>query len=310
MEALFKPEFVNKYKKLLGDEWEEFLEFSSSSPLPSIRVNTLKISSERLEDRLRDKGYGLQEVPWYRDSYHVFKPRRGLGNTVEHSLGYFYIQDSASMIPPLILNLRRHQKVLDLCASPGSKTTQIAQIMGDTGMIVANDSQRHRMAPLLSNLQRCGVTNTLVTRMDGTKISEKISEEFNRVLVDAPCSGSGVIRKRPEIAKEWSSQCIKGLSKLQKRLVIHGFQSLKRGGILVYSTCSLDPEEDEGVIHHLLREKSNCQVEKVRLSGLETKEGLTHWDGERYPYQVGDSVRIYPQDNDTIGFFLCKVRKI
>ncbi|MFW6117015.1 MAG: NOL1/NOP2/sun family putative RNA methylase [Thermoproteota archaeon] len=309
MADIFKAEFIKKYRKILGEETENFLKASSTSLLPSFRVNTLKIRRRRLRERLENKGYKLREIPWYRKGYIVYKPEVGLGKTLEHSLGYFYLQDSASMIPPLVLNPIEHQKVLDLCAAPGSKTTQIAQMMRNTGMIVANDPQKHRLKPLCSNLQRCGVANTLVTSMDGRDFSGKTKEKFDRVLVDVPCSGSGGIRKRRGIAREWSSQFIKGLSDLQKKLLISGFECLKQGGTLVYSTCSLDPEEDEGVIDYLLRMKNGCKVEKVRVPHLQIREGLREWNGVKYQEGVKNGVRIYPQDNDTIGFFFCKVKK-
>ncbi len=149
-----------------------------------------------------------------------------------------------------------------------------------------------------------------MTGMDGRHFSERVEQKFDRVLVDAPCSGSGTIRKRLEIAKEWSPTILKGLSELQKSLILSGFECLKKGGVLVYSTCSLDPEENEEVVNYLLNQRSDCEIEEARLDGLKARKGLLRWKGKEYQKGMEKCARIYPQDNDTIGFFLSKVRRI
>jgi NOL1/NOP2/sun family putative RNA methylase len=304
---IFKPKFIERYKKILGKEIEKFLQFSSKPLIHAIRANTLKISTKKLIQRLKKKGWEFRQVPWYEDGFWVIKPEYNLGNTLEHSLGYFYVQEAASMLPPLVLKPKQNEIVLDLCASPGSKTTQMAQLMKNTGIIVANDI-KERINPLVANLQRCGVINTIVTRMDGRFFS-KVRQRFDKVLVDAPCSGTGAIRKDYSIAKMWNPNMIKGLSKLQKSLLLAGFDCLTENGVLVYSTCSLEPEENEEVVDLLLKQRENAILEKIKIKNIKLRKALKRWEEKEYDKTISKCVRIYPQDNDTEGFFIAKVRK-
>ncbi len=299
----FKPKFIEKYKKLLGEEINSFLEVSSKLLTKSIRINTLKISKKEFLERM---DWQFKQMSWYEYGFWVLN-ETALGNTIEHSLGYYYIQEAASMIPPLILNPKKHEIILDLCASPGSKTTQIAQMMKNTGIIIANDI-RKRTKPLVANLQRCGVYNTIVTNMDGRRFW-KVEQKFDKVLLDAPCSGTGAIRKNWEIAKMWSENSIRSLSRLQKTLILSAFDCLKEKGILVYSTCSLEPEENEEVINYLLERRKNAKIKKINLKGLKSRPGLTFWNKKEYFKEIKNCIRIYPQDNDTEGFFIAKIEK-
>ena len=305
----FKPKFLEKYGKLLGDELEEFLSISSKPLKKSIRINTLKVSTGYLVERLKSKGWKLKRIPWYKDGFWVENEVFELGNTLEHQLGYFYVQEAASMIPPVVLSPEPGEVVLDLCASPGSKTTQMAQMMRNKGVIVANDV-KDRTTPLVANLQRCGVTNAIVTNMDGRTYGTKCKLEFDKVLIDAPCSSTGAIRKNPEVVRMWNPKMVSGLSRLQKSLIVSGFDCLKEGGVLVYSTCTLEPEENEEVVNYLLRERSNAKIEKVKVEGLKHRKGLVEWEGKEFDTSISKCLRIYPHDNDTEGFFVCKVRKI
>src|SRR3989338_6421238 len=161
----FKPKFIERYSKLT--DWEEFKKISLSFLRRSIRVNTLKISIKELKQRLENK-WDLEQIHWCKEGFwieHSKKERRDIGNLIEHSLGYFYIQEAASMIPPVILEAKPNEIVLDIAASPGSKTTQIAQYMENKGILIANDYTIERMKPLSINLQRCGVTNSIITLM-------------------------------------------------------------------------------------------------------------------------------------------------
>src|SRR3990167_9855374 len=186
----FKEKFVKKYASLT--DIDSFLEFSLKNIRKSIRVNTLKISVNELKKRLKD--YKLTQIPWCKEGFFVEGPRTDLGNLKEHQLGYFYIQEAASMIPPIVLDPKPGEIILDIAASPGSKTTQIAQYMENKGILIANDYTYERMKPLSINLQRCGVTNSIITLMEGQWF-KKSGIEFDRILVDAPCSGTGTIRK-------------------------------------------------------------------------------------------------------------------
>src|SRR3990167_6898055 len=186
-QVVFKPKFIERYSKLT--DWEEFRKSSLSCLRRSIRVNTLKIPIKELKERLENT-WNLEQIPWCREGFwieHVKKERRDIGNLIEHSLGYFYIQEAASMIPPIVLGPKPNEVVLDIAASPGSKTTQIAQYMENNGILIANDYTIDMMKPLSINLQRCGVSNAIITLMEGQWF-KKSGIEFDRILVDAPCS--------------------------------------------------------------------------------------------------------------------------
>ena len=207
----FKPKFIERYSKLT--DWEAFKQCSLSFLRRSIRVNTLKISVNELKKRLTNN-WNLEQIPWCNEGFwieHSKKERRDIGNLIEHSLGYFYTQEAASMIPPIVLEPKPNDIVLDIAASPGSKTTQIAQYMQNKGILIANDYTYERMKPLTMNLQRCGVTNSIITLMEGQWF-RKAGIEFDKVLVDAPCSGTGTIRKSLKTIGIWNPDMVRRLS--------------------------------------------------------------------------------------------------
>ncbi|MBS3132011.1 NOL1/NOP2/sun family putative RNA methylase [Candidatus Woesearchaeota archaeon] len=308
-EIEFKEKFVERYSKLT--DWEEFKACSLSFLRRSIRVNTLKFSVEKLKKRLEGK-WELEQVPWCGEGFWIEhkgigeEKRRDIGNLIEHSLGYFYTQEAASMIPPLVLAPQEHEIILDIAASPGSKTTQIAQYMKNTGVLIANDYTSERMKPLGLNLQRCGVSNAVMTLMQGQWFRNM---EFDRILVDAPCSGTGTIRKSLKTLRMWNPNMVKRLSITQKQLVETAFNILKPGGTMVYSTCSLEPHEDEAVVDFLVNKFENARLEEVNLPGLKRSEPILEFEKEKYSDEIKKCLRIWPQDNDTEGFFVAKIRK-
>jgi NOL1/NOP2/sun family putative RNA methylase len=216
------------------------------------------------------------------------------------------VQEAASMIPPLVLQPQPNDIVLDMCASPGSKTTQMAAMMENTGLLIANDYKGMRLQSLGINLQRSGLTNTVLTLLDGTKFRDF---QFDKILVDAPCSGTGTIRKSLKTITMWNAGMITKLAKQQKKLLENAFKNLKEGGELVYSTCSVEPEEDEGVVDFLIKKYDNAEIVPVKLPGLKTSPPIMSFNGVEYHESLKHSLRIWPQDNDTEGFFVCKVRK-
>ncbi len=217
----FKPRFIEKYSKLI--DFEEYKKAVSKFPRKSIRVNTLKISAEELLPSLEEKGWKCEQVPWCEDGYYIEhnEKRRDIGNMEEHTKGYFFVQKSVSMIPSLALSPKEGEKVLDLCAAPGGKTTHIAALMENKGMIVANENDSYRINGLIANLERCGVMNTTVTKMSVFDVKDN----FDKILLDAPCSGSGLIkgetRRSSKLLKEWNQKYIEGMGKVQKRMIWH-----------------------------------------------------------------------------------------
>lgn len=300
-----------KLKRWLQERYERMLEdfkelLSVREPLPSIRLNTLKVNAQELLIQLKARGWVVEPMQWYEHGYWVKEPSE-VGNTIEHKLGYVYAQEASSMLPPLVLNPELDSTVLDLCAAPGSKTTQLAQLMQNSGAIVANDVNSKRIKALCSNLQRCGVMNTLVTQMDGRKFAQ-LNYSFDYVMVDAPCTASGTFRWSPKVLQQLSLDTIRRCSQLQRALLLAGFDCLKAGGKLVYSTCSLEPEENEAVVNWLLS-KREAKLLRVKINRFKTRKGLTEWQGLSFDPSLKRCARVYPQDNGTDGFFLALLKR-
>ncbi|MFH1636947.1 MAG: RsmB/NOP family class I SAM-dependent RNA methyltransferase [Candidatus Woesearchaeota archaeon] len=295
-EPKWKEKFIERYSKLT--DIDIFLE-TSLKPLPkTIRVNTLKATVEEMKQRMK-----LTPIPWCKEGFTT--EGFALGNTMDHFLGYFYMQSAASMIPPVVLDPGPQEIVLDMCASPGSKTSQMAAMMNNQGIIVANDNAIKRLKPLTLNLQRMGVSNTVITLMDGKRIS---GQKFDKILVDAPCSGIGTIRKSFKTIEMWNPNYSKKLHYLQKKLLSTAISLLKEDGVVVYSTCTLEPDEDEGVIDAILSSHEDVRVEKIELP-IRKGEAVTEFEGKSYSDEVRKCLRIWPQDNDTEGFFVAKLKK-
>jgi NOL1/NOP2/sun family putative RNA methylase len=307
-EIEFKQKFIERYSKLT--DFEEFKKYSLSFLRRSIRVNTLKMSVEDLKKRL-EKNWNLQQIPWCKEGFyieHINKERRDIGNLKEHTLGYFYTQEAASMIPPLVLEPKETDIVLDIAASPGSKTTQIAAMMNNKGVLIANDYQVARIKPLSLNIQRCGITNCTITLMHGQWFI-KSNIEFDKILVDAPCSGTGTIRKSLKTLRIWNPNMVKRLSITQKQLIETAFNILKPNGTLVYSTCSSEPEENEAVIDFLLNKYENAKLEEIKLN-IKRSEPILEFEKQKYSDEVKKCLRIWPQDNDSEGFLVAKIKKL
>ena len=293
----FKQKFTERYGKLT--DIEEFKRYCLMDLRKSIRVNTLKISVSDLKKRLN---LDLEKIPWTDDGFYV-NSRATLGNLNEHFLGYFYVQEAASMLPPLVLDIK--DKILDVSAAPGSKTGQIAALMSNKGMLIANDNDYKRLKALSMNLQRLGVMNTVITLMGGSSIKEN----FDSILLDAPCSGTGAIRKSLETLRIYNTGMFRKLAGDQRRLIDNSFRILNKNGSLVYSTCSLEPEENEGVIDFLLGKYENAKLEKIKFHGLKTEGAILDFEGRSYNSEIKNCVRVWPQDNNTEGFFVAKIRK-
>src|SRR3989338_337695 len=288
----FKEKFIAKYSQLT-----DFASYQANVKQflrRSIRINTLKISPQELSKQLLRQGWTLEKIPWCKEACYITGERRDIGNLEEHREGLFFVQSSVSMLPAVVLDPKPGERVLELCAAPGGKTTQMAAMMQNKGQIFVFDSNSFGATILRKNLQRCGVINTDVLCMPAKRY---LGNPFDKILLDPPCSASGTIKGETKHSEQtlkiWNPVTIKRIARLQKKLIKHAFSLLKPGGTLVYSTCSLEPEENEEVVQHLL-EKVGGMLEKITLpiKGDFTK-GLTIW----------------PQYQDTEGFFVAKIRK-
>jgi len=341
-----KPEFTERMKNLLGKDYAEYLEILKEQPVRSIRCNELKISPKDLKSRLEQKRWKIKQ-PWKENpevmivegkyeegnkvneehSYNLTETKSKvsnlknlieldpgeLGRALEHLLGYYYIQELASMLPIIALSPKQNELVLDLCSSPGSKTTQVASKMQNTGTIIANEVSLGRIKILAANLERCGVTNTIVTKKEGASLCNKFKKmdiQFDKILVDAPCSGEGTLRSTHKTYAMWNIKTVKALPRIQTNLFESALEILKPNGTLIYSTCTHSPEENEGVLDYILKKyKGKIKVEKIQLP-IKPRPGITAWQNKEYQEEVKLSCRVYPQDNNTEGFFLVKIRRI
>jgi NOL1/NOP2/sun family putative RNA methylase len=301
----FPDKFIERYQTLMPD-FDAFMQAMTRPLRTCLRVNTLKAEPERILTRLKD--LELEPLPWYEHGFRLKYPL-SLGNRLEHFLGLFYVQEAASMLPPLALAPQPHEFILDVAAAPGSKTTQIAQMMGNTGLIVANDNNRKRIRGLTGNIDRSGTLNAAVTCQPGQVFGKFLPGYFDRVLLDAPCSSEGTIRKSTSALDLWSESMIDRLARTQIGLLVAAWRALKPGGVLVYSTCTFAPEEDEGVLDYFFNRTPDARSEAVTLPGLKTRPALESWRQQQFHSQVRNALRIMPQDNDTEGFFLCRIRK-
>jgi NOL1/NOP2/sun family putative RNA methylase len=301
----FPDRFLERYRALVPD-FDAFMQ-AMTTPVPTcLRINTLKAAPDQVLARMTD--LELEPLPWYALGYRL-KQRRSLGNRLEHFLGLFYVQEAASMLPPLVLDPQPGERVLDVAAAPGSKTTQIAQLMRNTGLLVANDNSKRRIRGLTGNIDRAGVLNAVVTCQPGQVFGKFLPGYFDRILLDAPCSAEGTIRKSLSALDTWSESSIERLSRTQIGLLNAVFRSLKPGGVMVYSTCTFAPEENEGALSYFFNRTPEAASEPVALPGLKTRPPLSEWAGSAFHPQVANAVRVLPQDNDTEGFFLCRIRR-
>jgi NOL1/NOP2/sun family putative RNA methylase len=313
-----KEAFEKRMELILPEEQDRkaFWEICHTHAIDSIRCNTLKISPEKLKERLKKYGWKLKFISKDFPEIMIIEEESNLkpgelGKTIEHILGYYYVQDISSMMSILALKPTENDFFLDLCASPGSKTTQAAMMMNNKGTIIANEVSLGRIRILNTNLERCGVSNTIVIKKDGVQFCLKAQKEkisFDKILVDAPCSGEGTLRKSPNTMEIWNLKVIEGMARIQKKLVSEAIKILRINGEMVYSTCTLSPEENEEVVQ-FLKENFNIAIEPIEIP-MKTRPGITNWNGKEFHEELKNCCRIYPHDNDSDGFFLAKIRKI
>lgn len=294
-----------RYESIIPD-YQDFLEYLKRPLVQSLRVNTLKAKHEEVVVLLRD--IKMRQLSFYREGYSVLG-KYPLGKHITHNLGLIYGQEVASMIPAVILEPQPGEVILDMCAAPGSKTTQIAQMMDNRGMLVANEVSRKRIRGLIHNIKRCGLINEVVISKSGQKLHRIFDDYFDRILIDAPCSAEGTIRRSKAVLYHWGMKNIQRMSRIQIGLIMSGFRALRPGGTMVYSTCTIAPEENERVVSYLLEKFPEAEVLPVKLHDFKLRPGVTQWQGVSFDRRVERCVRVLPQDNDTAPFFIAKLTK-
>jgi len=293
-----------RYRGVIPD-FDAFRAALAAPPPVHLRVNPRRTTSAALRERLAAVGVRLEDAPVPGAFRAGGMTRPGL--STEFLLGHYYVQGLTSMMPALALAPAPGERVLDLCAAPGSKTTQIADMIGDQGLVVANDLKIHRLRALQSNLERLGVVCAAVTSYRGEHFPRRLL--FDRVLVDAPCSGEGTWREvPPKRSLEWDTGQSERLAPVQLRLLQRAADVVRSGGVLVYSTCTYAPEENEAVVDAFLSEREDFAVEPVSLP-VPHAPGLAGWKDRAYGNSLGHAARIYPHLVDSWGFFVARLRR-
>jgi len=298
---------IERYIQFLGlDETLKLLEANERPLIPSIRVNTLKKSVLELKKLLEKKGNELKPIDWIPYGFNIVKESSNLGSSHEFLQGYYYLQNIASMLSAIILDPKPNEIVIDMCAAPGSKSTHLAQLMENEGILILIERNLNRIPALEVNLRRMGVKNSILLNMDANNLS-KIHIKGDKILLDAPCTGEGLIRQDPRRKKSKKMIDIEKMASVQKRLLNTGLKALNSGGMLLYCTCSIAPEENELVVEEVLNKSNNFNI--VKISKNYGVKGLTNVFGVNLSEDLEFSQRLYPHLHNTIGFYFCLIKK-
>lgn len=310
--------FISRMASILEIPKPRVLGLFNQRALTTIRLNSLKGDIKETYHRLKSRGYILKPIPWAPNTYVVTNRDKGeISQIDEYREGAFYIQDLSSILATIILNPKQNERILDMCSAPGSKTTHIADITKNKAIILANDIEVSRTNSLRNVIDQFGANSVKITLSDGRDFGKKYPDYFDKVLLDAPCSGEGRIYMRGQKPlRFWSIKKIKGSVMIQRELIESAFRTLKSNGVLIYSTCTLEPEENEGVVSELLRNHKNAELQEIEL--FNSKEfrdykrhltnGITRWSGNEYNPAVKKSIRIIPS-SEMMGFYIAKIVK-
>jgi 16S rRNA (cytosine1407-C5)-methyltransferase len=285
-----------------------YSDFADKEPAKYIRVNERKIDRQSLRLKL-EESYGIKTevLPFPANALKIIDGFEFAGSTFEIAFGFYYLQALTSMLPPIILNPTERDRVLDLCSAPGSKTTQLAEMMQNKGILVVNELELERIKALAFNLDKMNFLNCGIVNQRGEILSKYYDSYFDKILVDAPCSGLGIIQKKSEVNNWWSIERVNNLTEIQNKLLISAIKMLKVGGELVYSTCTLTPEENEMIIDRILK-KYPVNIEQVYIP-LKHHKGITKYNNVNFDDRLTNAIRIFPWEVDSDGFFLIKLKK-
>lgn len=290
----------------------EFFEANEVARPTTVRTNTLKTRRRDLAQTLVNRGVNLQPIgAWTKVGLQIFDSQVPIGATPEYLAGHYILQAASSFLPVMALDPKENERVLDMAAAPGGKTTYISALMKNTGCVFANDANKARTKSLIANIQRLGCKNTLVCHYDAREFP-KVIGGFDRVLLDAPCSGTGVIAKDESVKVSRTEKDFIQIPHLQKQLLLSAIDSVNAhsatGGVIVYSTCSIAVEENEAVVDYALRKRPNV---KLVDAGLQIgKEGFTSYRGKHFNPSISMTRRYYPHTYNVDGFYVAKFKKI
>ena len=296
--------FLDSMKEILGEDYEAFLAGFDGQRQYGLRVNTLKMNLEEFE---RIAPFHLKKVPWISNGY-FYEAEDAPAKHPFYSAGLYYLQEPSAMTPASRLKVQPGERVLDLCAAPGGKATELGAALQGEGLLVANDFNTARARALLRNLELFGISNSFVTNEPPHVLAERFPEFFHKIMVDAPCSGEGMFRKNPAVVDSWQEKGPEYFSKLQREIIVQAADMLLPGGMMFYSTCTFSPLENEKTITHLLKERPDMEV--IPMEDYEGfAEGLTSYRGEVFDESCKLCRRIWPHKMSGEGHFMALLHK-
>lgn len=286
-------DFIKELQEILGEDLEYYIQHFQEKAYRGISVNRLKITPERVKELL---GFRIEKSPFYRDGFYMTEEMESIGNMPLHCGGAFYVQEPSAASAAELLEIKGGEKVLDLCAAPGGKSAQIASMLNHTGLLWSNEIVPNRARILLSNFERMGIDNGVISCCHPDILCQKLTHFFDRVLVDAPCSGEGMFRKNPEAITEWSREHVLSCAERQFSILQSAAKALKKDGILVYSTCTFSKEENEENVKRFLKEFPDFEPYDIEENhGRKT--------------ELKNALRITPKEGGE-GHFAARFRKI
>lgn len=293
----YSPWMIKNWINNFGEAFtEDLLEANTDKPITYLRINSLKVTREEVIKRLTEKGIKAYKVNILDEAIRV-ENLKDIENNELFKEGLFTVQDISSMIAGKIVNPKEDSLVLDICSAPGGKTTHLATIMNNTGTVVARDIFEHKLKLITSTVERLGLKNVVVENFDSSKIDKKSINKFDYVLADVPCSGLGIIKRKPEIKYKTKAE-LKDLPKIQKLMIDNASKYVKKGGILVYSTCTIQDNENIDIINEFLRENKEFELELIDEVNVDLEN------------QEKGYIKIYPNIHGMDGFFIAKLRKV
>ena len=302
--------FLERMKEMLGDDYDAFLESYGNPRTYGLRVNTAKLSCQDFEEL---SPFEIRPIPWISNGYFYNEESRP-ARCAYYQAGLYYLQEPSAMTPASRLPIEPGDFVLDLCAAPGGKATALGAALNDKGFLLANDISTSRARALLRNLELFGIKNMLVTDEKPARLAQRFPAFFNKILLDAPCSGEGMFRKEEALARDWTPEKSAELSDIQKDLILKAADMLRPGGMMLYSTCTFSPCEDEEVVAYLLQERPDMEL--MEMPGYEGfSEGRPEFasepvsQGSFAPSSLRKCVRIFPHKMDGEGHFLALFHK-
>lgn len=296
--------FIDKFKLLLKEEAEDFFTAFQQEKLSGLRINLLKTTGKEWENL---SPFDVEKIPFVKTGYYYEKDKDQPGKHPYHAAGLYYIQEPSAMFVAEQLAPTGGERVLDLCAAPGGKTTQLAGMMNQSGLLVANEIYPKRAKALSENIERLGITNALVTNETPERLAQRFQGYFDKILVDAPCSGEGMFRKDPDAIKYWSEEHVLSCARQQTGILDAAYQMLKTDGIIVYSTCTFSPEENEQTIEALLMKYPDIELLPIlKEEGL--ADGRPDWSLQKNK-KLKNTARLWPHKLQGEGHFVAKMKK-